>query len=214
VRTAAGLGDVEGLAPEAVRRAAQDSLVRLKTACLDILLAHHDDPKTPLLDTWAAFTALVAAGRVKKVGISNFQPHRVIELAELIRQHSLAPVAVVQLQYSLIHPITTAGLGKLVLLDQEMMATLKAHLPGAMVMGYSPLLHGLYETNPAAAVWPPEYDSPENRRAVARVQQEAKAGGISPSAQVLKSIVAQGVFPITATGKVKRLRENLAPFAF
>ena len=213
VRTATGFGDLEGLAPDAIRRAARDSRARLKTDCLDLLLAHHDDPKTPLLDMWAAFTELVAAGHVKHVGISNFQPHRVMELAELIRQHSLAPVAVVQLQYSLIQPATTAGLGKLVLLDQDMVATLKAHLPGAAVVGYSPLLNGLFEKDPAAA-WPPAYESPENRRTVARVQQDAQAGGISPSAQVLKLSVAQGVLPVTATGKVERLQQNLAPFAF
>ena len=210
-RTETGFGEVEGLAPEAVRRAAQNSRARLKTTCLNVLLAHHDDPKTPLLDMWAAFTALVSAGQVKKIGISNFHPHRIVELTEIIRKHSLAPIDVVQLKYSLIQPVTTAELRNLVLLDPEMMKTLKTHLPGATLMGYSPLLLGLFERDSAAA-WPPEYDSPENRRTVTRIQGAAKARGISASAHVLKSIVAQGVLPVTTTGKVERLRHILSDY--
>ena len=70
----------EGLASDTVHCAAAESAARLKTDCIDILLAHHDHPATPLLETWTAFTELVVAGKVQKAGVSNYSSARLAEL--------------------------------------------------------------------------------------------------------------------------------------
>lgn len=205
---------LEGLSPEAVYSAVDKSLVRLKTDYIDILLAHHDDRHTPLLDTWRAFSALVSAGKVRQVGISNYSPQRVAELTRVVREYSLAPIGFVQLQYSVINPVDGADLEeKLVRLDPEMRETLARLLPEAKIFAYAPLLRGkIFETT-AKDKWPSKYESIQNRSKVSEIQLEARELGVSPSAYVLKQIADQGVWPITATGNVEHLEGNLKLFS-
>ena len=202
---------MEGLSPEAVHSAVNRSLTRLKTEYIDILLAHHDDKNTPIRATWESFTKLIATGKVKKVGVSNYQPERIVALANTVLEYDLAPVDVVQLKHSIISPMPTADFGQLILLDKEMKETLKKYLPDAVIFGYSVLLGGLFEKG-VEDEWPPEYDSVQNRRKVREIQRKAKELGISPSAYVLKQIANQGVLPITTTGKVERLELNMKLF--
>lgn len=200
---------MEGLSPAAVHRAVDKSLARLKTDCIDILLAHHDDRRTPLLDTWQAFSDLVAAGKVRKVGISNYSPERVAELAGLVAEHSLAPIDCVQLKYSLIDPIEGSDFGVLVVLDRRMKRTLASLAPGAVVFAYSPLLGGkVFEDTPGGE-WPPEYDSVRNRDKVREIRRRAGELGVSVSACVLKLIADEGFLPVTATSKAERLETNM-----
>ena len=135
--------NLEGLSPKAVRSAVNKSLARHKTDYIDILLAHHDDMSTPLLDTWKCFSDLVAAGKVKKVGVSNYSPQRMAALARIVLEYSLAPIDFVQLRYSVIDPVKDIDLGKLVLLDSAMRATLKRLVPKPVLFAYSPLLGGM-----------------------------------------------------------------------
>lgn len=91
-----------GLAPETVALAANASLTRLGTDHLDLYSAHYDDPDTPLVETLAAFQALVDAGKVRHVGISNYSPARVAEWVRTARENGFdAPVAL-QPHYNLV----------------------------------------------------------------------------------------------------------------
>jgi len=201
--------NLEGLSPEAVYRAVNRSLARLKTDYIDILLAHHDDKNTQLLDTWRAFSKLVAKGKVRKIGISNYSPKRLAELANIVLEHSLAPIDCVQLMYSIIDPVKGVDFGIYSLLNQEMKKTLRTLVPNAVIFAYSPLLRGMVFNKPAESKWPSEYDSIQNRKKVKEIQCEAEKLDVSPSAYVLKQIADQGIFPITATGKINRLATNL-----
>lgn len=207
-----GASSPEGLSYEAVHGAANKSLARLKTDYIDILLAHHDDMTTPLLETWKAFNDLVSSGKVRQVGISNYSAQRVDELACLVRENSLASVDVVQMQYSVIDPVQGCDWGKLVLLDTEMRETLARVLPSARVFAYSPLLAGRVFEKTANAEWPFEYESIANREKVRKIQLKAAELDVSASAYVLKQIADQGIWPITATGNAERLETNLRLF--
>jgi len=207
-----GMRRLEGLSPEAVRRAADRCLDRLKTRRIDVLLAHHDDPGTPLLDTWRAFSDLVSAGKVGKVGISNYSVRRVAELARIVREHSLAPVDVVQMKGSVIDPAAGADFGMLVPLDRAMRETLERLLPHALVLAYSPLLGGRVFEQTATDGWPAGYDSAENRAKVAEIRRRAGELGVSPSACVLKEMADQKRWPVTTTSDPDRLEANLKLF--
>jgi len=200
---------LEGLSPEAVYQAVDRSLARLKTHYIDILLAHHDDRSTPLLDTWGAFSKLVGKGKVRKVGVSNYTPRRLTELANIVHEHSLVPVDFVQLKYSIIDPVDGADFGIYSLLNQQMKETLKLIAPNAVIFAYSPLLKGMVFGKDVEDKWPSEYDSIKNRKRIKVIQREAEELGVSPSAYVLKQIADQGIIPITATGKIHRLASNL-----
>jgi len=91
-----------GLAPDNVARAAEDSLTRLKTDYIDIYYAHYDDPKTPLVDTVAAFDALVQSGKVRHVGVSNYSASRVAEWLAVCEDNGFAKPIALQPNYSLV----------------------------------------------------------------------------------------------------------------
>jgi aryl-alcohol dehydrogenase-like predicted oxidoreductase len=61
-----------GLALERIERQFQSSLERLGVDRVDLYLAHEFDSDVPLDETFGAFEALVATGRIGSYGVSNF----------------------------------------------------------------------------------------------------------------------------------------------
>ena len=59
--------------PEAIRRSAEESLRRLNTDCLDVLLIHWPDENTPVEDSMEELNRLVDEGKTRHVGVSNFK---------------------------------------------------------------------------------------------------------------------------------------------
>ena len=90
-------GVAEDASPAAVRAGLQESLRRLGTDHVDVLQVHDPDPATPVEETWTAIADLISEGLVRAAGLSNHP----VELME--RAYAVAPVAVVQHQYSLLH---------------------------------------------------------------------------------------------------------------
>jgi 2,5-diketo-D-gluconate reductase B len=60
----------------------QESLRKLGTDYVDLLLMHWPNPDVPLRETLGAFKELQTAGRTKHIGVSNFSP-ALVEEAEL-----------------------------------------------------------------------------------------------------------------------------------
>lgn len=61
-----------GARPEYVRSAVDASLRRLRTDRIDLYQLHRPDPRTPIADTLGALAEIVAAGKVREIGCSNF----------------------------------------------------------------------------------------------------------------------------------------------
>ena len=59
---------------EYVRAAIDASLRRLRTDYVDLYQHHEEDPDTPLAETLGALTELVAEGKVRAIGTSNYAP--------------------------------------------------------------------------------------------------------------------------------------------
>ena len=57
----------------------EDSLRRLQTDHIDLYQSHYDDPETPIEETLGAYAELIAAGKVRAIGASNFTPARLAE---------------------------------------------------------------------------------------------------------------------------------------
>ena len=82
-----GSGD-KGLSRSWIMREADESLRRLQTDYIDLYQAHRDDEETPLEETLRAFADLIAAGKVRAIGASNYTAPRLKEaLATSARQH-------------------------------------------------------------------------------------------------------------------------------
>jgi aryl-alcohol dehydrogenase (NADP+) len=94
--------DFMGLAPDNIARAAEASLQRLQSDHIDLYYAHYDDPDVPLVDTLGAFDALVKAGKVRYLGISNYSPERISEWVAVAKENGFAEPVALQPHYSLV----------------------------------------------------------------------------------------------------------------
>jgi aryl-alcohol dehydrogenase-like predicted oxidoreductase len=92
----------EGLAPDNIRAAAEDSLRRLQTDRIDLYYAHIDDPETPLEDTLTAFGELVSEGKVRYIGASNYSAPRLAEALDVSRRLGLPSFVALQPHYNLV----------------------------------------------------------------------------------------------------------------
>ena len=90
-----------GAKPEYVRQAAEDSLRRLGTDCIDLYQLHQPDPDTPIADTLEALNELVRAGKVREIGCSNFSAGQIREAQDAPRPGAARFVSV-QNEYSLL----------------------------------------------------------------------------------------------------------------
>ncbi len=105
VTTKFGMGEIpEGLSggdPRWVRRACEQSLERLGGEYIDLYLLHRPDPAVPIADTLTAMNELVAEGKVREIGCSNFSAAQLAEAHEAARAGGLRGFACVQNEYNL-----------------------------------------------------------------------------------------------------------------
>jgi aryl-alcohol dehydrogenase-like predicted oxidoreductase len=94
--------DLDNLAPETIRTAAEASLRRLGVDHIDLYYAHKDDPGTPLEETLAAFDALVREGKVRHIAASNYTAPRLAEALKVSEREGLARYAALQPNYNLV----------------------------------------------------------------------------------------------------------------
>ena len=85
-----------------VRSATEDSLKRLRTDRIDLMQLHIPDPTTPIEETLGALSDLVAEGKIREIGASNFSVAQLQEAQAVA--HSLGTKCFVSTQeeYSLL----------------------------------------------------------------------------------------------------------------
>ena len=81
--------------PGRIRSACEASLARLKTDVIDLYYLHRADPEVPVEESVGAMAELVAAGKVRSLGLSE------VSVATLRRAHSVHPITALQSEYSL-----------------------------------------------------------------------------------------------------------------
>jgi aryl-alcohol dehydrogenase (NADP+) len=94
---------LEGLSATTVTAAADESLRRLGTDHIDLYFAHYQDDGTPIEESAAAFDALVRAGKIRAIGLSNFTADAVREWIDTAGRNGLAAPVALQPHYSLVH---------------------------------------------------------------------------------------------------------------
>lgn len=103
-----------------IRKACEDSLMRLQTDHIDLYQMHHIDRETPWEEIWQAFEILVQQGKVLYVGSSNFAGWQIAQAqAEakrrnfmgLISEQSLYNLNARMIELEVIPACRTYGLG-------------------------------------------------------------------------------------------------------
>jgi hypothetical protein len=126
-------GGLRRIGPTVVRDASaqqivsgvDDSLRALATDYIDLYQVHWPDPATPIEETASAIAKLVTDGKVRHVGVSNF------DTAQVAAFNAILPVETVQPPYSLFRRD----------IERELLPYTVAHDIGVLV--YGPLAHGL-----------------------------------------------------------------------
>jgi aryl-alcohol dehydrogenase-like predicted oxidoreductase len=95
------LGGREGLRKKNILQAAEESLERLRVDVIDLYFAHAQDVETPIEETLEAFAQLIADGKVKAIGASNYDAPHLIEALEISAKKSLPRYEVLQPNYNL-----------------------------------------------------------------------------------------------------------------
>ena len=82
--------------PERILSLCDESLERLRTDVIDLLLVHWPDPNVPFSETFAALKQLKEEGKVRHIGVSNFNQAQMEEASQYCEIEAYQP------QYSMV----------------------------------------------------------------------------------------------------------------
>ena len=193
--------------PDYVRAACDASLGRLGVDHIDLYYQHRVDTTVPIEDTVGAMAELVAAGKVRHLGLSE------AAAATIRRAHAVHPITGLQSEYSLWARDV----------EDDILPTVREL--GIGFVAYSPLGRGFLTGAYRSAADLPEGDTRASRfprfseanfdrnlALVDRVVELAGRKGCTPGQVALAWVLAQGhdVVPIPGTKRLRYLEENLA----
>ncbi|SKB54437.1 Predicted oxidoreductase [Parapedobacter luteus] len=191
--------------PETIKAAAESSLKRLKTDCIDLLYQHRFDPNVPIEDVAGTVKELIQQGKVKYFGLCEIN-------ADIIRKaHAVLPVTALQSEYSMFYREP----------ENEIIPVLEEL--GIGFVPFSPLGKGFLTGTINAEV---ELDKADTRNMLPRFSRENRAANqalvdlvvsiaeeknATPAQIALGWLLAQKPFivPIPGTSKLHRLQENM-----
>jgi aryl-alcohol dehydrogenase-like predicted oxidoreductase len=191
--------------PEHLRRAIDASLARLGTDHVDVYYLHRVDGEVPIEESVGAMADLVAAGKVRHVGLSEPGART------LRRACAVHPIAAVQSEYSLLHREPEA---EMLPLAREL---------GVAWVAYSPLSRGLLTgryrrpDDLGPGDWRREVprfqdgNLQRNLEVVGRLEAIAAGRGVSVATLALAWLLHRGddVVPLIGSSRADRLARNL-----
>jgi aryl-alcohol dehydrogenase-like predicted oxidoreductase len=202
-------GDMSSIGPRDgsaahVRRSIEGSLARLGTDYIDLYFQHRVDPKVPIEETVGAMAELVAAGKVRHIGLSEAAPETIR------RANAVHPITAVQTEYSLWSRDPEA----------EILPTCREL--GIGFVPYSPLGRGFLAGRFTS---PDELDANDFRRTgprftgdnlevnltlAAKVKEIAAEKGVTPAQLAIAWVLARGddLVPIPGTKRRAYLEQN------
>ncbi|MGV9311344.1 aldo/keto reductase [Streptomyces sp. NPDC003691] len=197
--------------PAYIRRSIDASLARLGIDHVDLYYMHRRDPAVPLAESVGALAELVAAGKIRHIGLSE------VTGPELREAYAVHPIAALQSEWSLFSR------------DVERTAVPVAAELGVAFVPYSPLGRGFLTgafTDAAADLSARDFRAHQprftgdnartNAALLAPVRSIAEARGATPGQIALAWVHQRAevhglpVVPIPGTRRAERVRENTA----
>jgi aryl-alcohol dehydrogenase-like predicted oxidoreductase len=115
----------KSLKADSIRRECENSLRRLKVDVIDLYQIHWPEPEEDIEEGWGALAKLKEEGKVRWIGVSNFNAQ------QLERVRPIAPITSLQPPYSAVSPE----------IENEVLPYCQRHGIGVIV--YSPMKSGL-----------------------------------------------------------------------
>lgn len=166
--------------PAHILSSVDQSLAAMGIEVIDLLLLHRPDPMLDHLATGAALDGLIASGKVRAVGVSNFRPHD----TALLQSGMKAQIVANQIELSLTaHQALTNG--DLAAIQER----------GMLPMAWSPLGGGQLMTG-----------APSKLKTA--LDAFARQNDVDPSAVALAWLLAHpaGILPVLGTNRIERIR--------
>ncbi|CEA02997.1 putative oxidoreductase [Pseudomonas saudimassiliensis] len=192
---------------EHIHAALEASLQRLQTDYLDLYQLHWPDRNTnffgklgyqhdmeeqitPIEDTLEVLDALVRAGKVRHIGLSNETPWGVSRFLQLAEARGWPRIVSVQNPYNLLNRSYEVGMAEMSIREQ------------VGLLAYSPLAFGTLTGKYLNGLWPEKarltlfsrfsrYTNPQAQKACARYVQLARDHGIDPAQMALAFVTRQ-----------------------
>ena len=189
-----------------ITRACDASLKKLNIEAIDLYYMHRVNKTLPIEETVGAMAALVKAGKVKHLGLSEASP------ATMRKAYAVHPIAALQTEYSL---WTRDPEGEVLATTRELGITFVAYSPlgrgfltGAFASPNDLAADDVRRNQPRFS----EENFAENARLVAAVEGLAKTKGVTPAQIALAWVLSRGtdIVPIPGTKRRLRLEENIA----
>ncbi|WP_307856991.1 aldo/keto reductase [Pseudarthrobacter albicanus] len=198
-----GLGTYYDLSRDAILERVNESLARLRTDYVDVLMLHRPDPLMDPAEVASAVGQLMAEGKVRAVGVSNMSGPQI----EVLQDRLEAPVVANQLEMSL---LTRAWLESTVLVnhadgtDYSFPHGTVEHCvrKGITVQAYGALARGLYTGAPAAT--PTAADSATTALVAALAAEQGTTGESILLGWLMKH--PAGIAPAIGTANPGRIR--------
>jgi len=198
-----GLDAFYDLSRGGILERANESLARLRTDYVDVLMLHRPDPLMDPAEVASAVRQLMNEGKVRAVGVSNMSAPQI----ELLQDRLEVPVVANQLEMSL---SARAWLESTVLVNHAEGAdysfphgTVEHCIRhGISLQAYGALSRGLYTGAPAAA------PSAAEEATAALVAELAAAKGVTGEAVLLGWLMKHpaGISPVIGTARPDRIR--------
>ena len=200
------------LKADSVRRECEASLKRLKVETIDLYQLHWPEPDQDIEEGWSTLEQLRAEGKVRWIGVSNF------DARQMERARAIAPITSLQPPYSLVNRK----------IEPEILPAAARH--GIGVLAYSPMASGLLSgamtaervANLPADDWRrrnPNYQEPLLTRNLALVERLRAIGdrhGLTPGAVAIAWVLRDPVVTAAIVGARRpgQLREISAAADF
>ncbi len=190
--------------PNAIKNFCAYSLQRLGVEAIDLYQPARVDPGVPLEDTIGAVADLIKEGKVRYLGVSEYNA------AQLRRAHAVHPVTALEIEYSLATRF----------IEAEILPT--ARELGVAIAAYSVITKGLLTGTMPSTLAPgderavfPRFQGDnlaKNLAAVDGLKRLAAAKGATPAQVAIAWVMAQGddIVPVVGMSRPDRVLENVA----
>ena len=198
----------EGLGREHITKSCEASLKRLGVETIDLYQCHWFDENVPFDETLRAFEDLIAAGKVRHIGVSNFPPAQYRDALAAAGAGELPAIVSLQPHYNLVHRPE---------FEEELESLCVEHRVG--VIPYSPLAKGFLtgrytraNVKAASRSGVRDYLSDTAWATLDVLSQIAADRDVPPAAVALGWLLARPAVtaPILGARTVEQLREQLS----
>jgi aryl-alcohol dehydrogenase-like predicted oxidoreductase len=85
-----------------IRSSLENSLRELGTDYIDVLQFHAYDSTTPIEESFGEMNRLIDEGKIRAIGVSNYDPNELKYAIEIIKKNSWSPIVMIESHYNMI----------------------------------------------------------------------------------------------------------------